>query len=150
MGEERPSQHGAILGEALSDLTKAGAIGLPELLDLRCATCAFREGTMPNQMAATGKVALDCVLGVDKDEFACHHGMKGDWPTKICAGYVAAKKAPFSVLKSTLATVAARLGNLPSDDAVRAKYDAWKAGHDPEGKLDVYQLARAYAKEQAA
>ncbi len=139
---ERPSNHGAILGEALSDIAKAGAVGGP-LLDLMCATCAFREGSMPNQMAATGKVALACVLGTDKDEFACHHGMKDNWPTKICAGYVAAKQAPFDVVKAAIRTVSTRLSNLPETDEIRRSFDEWRATVDPD--LDDYQTARAYA-----
>lgn len=143
---DRPSEHGKLLGEALADLAKAGAVGT-ELLDLMCATCAFREGCMTNQMAATGKDALDCVIGADDSDFGCHHGMKDGQPTKLCAGWLAAKRAPFPVLQSTLLTLAARLEGLTGEDAVRAEFDAWAAAADPDGKMDNYQWARKRARD---
>jgi hypothetical protein len=141
---ERPSQHGALLGQALSDLAKAGAVGT-ELLDLMCRTCAFREGCMTNQMAATGMEALKCLTGEDSADFACHYGMKNGQPVRLCAGFIAASRAPFDVFKSVLGTLAARMNNLPCEDAVRANFDAWTAEHDPDGKMDDYERSRRYA-----
>lgn len=142
---ERPSQHGAMLGQALSDLAKAGAVGTG-LLDLMCPTCAFREGCMTNQMAATGSEALKCLTGEDEADFCCHYGMKNGQPSRLCAGFVAAQRAPFDVFKNTLRTLSDRLTLLPAHDAERAAFDAWAAIHDPDGTMDDYERSRRYSK----
>lgn len=144
---ERPSLHGKILGDALALLARAGRRDAPMELPECCLTCAFREGCMTNQMAATGKMALDCVLGIDPDRFACHHGMKDGEPTKLCVGYIAATMAPWSFAKEVVAAVAADLEAMKNDDAdeIRTAFDAWHNKIDPERKMDDYQLARAYA-----
>lgn len=144
-GGDRPSQHGAILGQALADIAKAGRSGHPDFPDM-CATCAFREGTLPNRMGGTGKIALDCLLGIAGDGFACHHGMKEGAPTKICAGYLAAQLAPYPVVMAAVSTVSARLKTLPPEDAALADFKAWIAEVDPTGEMDVYQQARAFAR----
>lgn len=96
--------------------------------------------------AETGKMALDCVLGIDKDRFACHHGMKEGQPRKLCSGYVAAVLAPWSFTKEVLAAVKAELdATKDGPDEVRAAFDAWVTETDPAGEMDVYRLARAYA-----
>lgn len=107
---------------------------------------------MPNQTAGTGKVALDCVLGIDKDRFACHHGMKDGDPQKLCVGAIAARMAPFSEVKEILAAFYDELKTFDdaADDDVRAVFDAWIDEADPDRKMDVYQAARAYAKHIAA
>lgn len=143
---DRPSLHGAILGEALADLAKAGRVGIPDFPDM-CATCAFREGSLANQMAATGQVALDCLVDFDPDDFACHHDMKEGEPTKLCAGYLAASQAPFPVVKAAVSTVVARLREIAEPDEIRIAFDAWAVKVDPDGKMDVYQLGRAYARD---
>jgi hypothetical protein len=146
MKREKPSRHGAILGDTLSLIEMAGRKDALMELPPMCATCAFRRDCMTNQMAATGIVALNCVLGIDKDRFACHHGMKDGQPSKLCVGYVAARLAPFSFTKEVLVTMYKQLGEQPeSPDKVRAAFDAWLAEIDPEGKLNDYELARAYA-----
>ena len=142
---ERPSRHGAILGEALSKIAAAGRAYSPTELPDACLTCAFREGCMTNQMAATGMVALNCVIGIDPDRFACHHGMKDGEPSKLCVGYVAAILAPFSFTKEVLCELADKLNTQCGPDEVRAEFDAWLSETDPDGKMDDYQLARAYA-----
>lgn len=139
-----PSKHGAILGDALALLAAAGRKDAPMPIPECCLTCAFRPGTMPNEMAATGKVALDCVLGIDPDRFACHHGMKDGQPQRLCVGYVAAMLAPWSFAKEVVAAVHRDLGALGDHDDVRAAFDAWYAEVDPEKKMNEYQLARAY------
>ncbi len=143
---ERPSNHGKILGHALALIAMAGRRDAPFELPDMCATCAFREGCMTNQMAATGKVALDCVLGIDKDLFACHHGMKDGSPSKICVGYVAARLAPWSIMVEILNTLKADLDERPDTDEVRAAFDAWLDEVDPQRKMNDYELARAYTK----
>lgn len=145
----RPSQHGAALGEALADIAKAGAVGT-DLLSAMCATCAFREGSLANQLAGTGVVALNCVLGVDPDDFACHHGMKNGEPTKLCAGFLAAQLAPREIVLAAVQLVSARLAALPDHDAVRAAFDEKAARFDPDGRMDNYQWGRALLRDGAA
>lgn len=144
---ERPSAHGAILGEALSALAQAGAVGT-DLLSGMCATCAFRDGCMTNQMAATGQIALNCALGIDQDDFGCHHGLRSGEPTKLCAGWAAARRTPFKVVKATLATVKTRLDAL-GPDQIRAEFDAWAAEVDPQSQMDDYHRARLYARRDS-
>jgi hypothetical protein len=149
-GHDRPSKHGALLGEALALIAMAGRKDFPGDLPEPCLTCAFREGTMPNQSPGTGSMALNCVLGIDKDRFACHHGMKEGAPSKICAGYIAARLAPWSFTKEVLASLHRDLAAVSGPDEVRAAFDAWLADADPAGKMDVYQQARAFAAREAA
>lgn len=149
---DRPSGHGKILGEYLALLADVGERDSPVPLGERCATCAFRKGTAPNMTAGTGAVALDCALGIDKARFACHHDMKDGQPAKICVGYMAARLAPFSTVKEMLPALAADLAahGEPVSDEVRVGFDRWLNEIDPEGKTDVYQVARAYQRQQAA
>lgn len=144
---ERPSQHGAALGKALALIERAGRQDAPELPEM-CSTCAFREGCMTNQMAATGTVALNCVLGIDKDRFACHHGMKDGQPKKLCAGYIAASLAPYSFTQKVVEALAKDLGTLPAHDEVREAFDAWIAEVDPGDQMDDYARAREYEKRR--
>lgn len=147
MIQDRPSKHGKLLGEALAMLAYAGRRDFPGDLPEPCLTCAFREGSQPNQSAGTGKIALDCVLGVDKDRFACHHGVKDDRPKRICVGYIAARLAPWSFTQEVLAALMKELDDFSGagPDEIREAFDAWLAGADPKGELDVYQQARAFA-----
>lgn len=102
---------------------------------------------MPNLMAGTGKVALDCVLGIDRDRFACHHGMKDGLPSRICFGYVAARLAPWSQTLEIVQKLKAELDGLDqSADQVRADFDRWIATLDPNRSMDDYALSRAFAK----
>lgn len=148
---ERPSQHGKILGQALALIASIGRRDTPFELPECCLTCAFREGCMTNLMAATGKVALDCVLGLDKDRFSCHHGMKDGEPTKLCVGYIAARNAPWSQVVLILETLKKDLDGMEGagPDAVRAAFDAWVASLDPASWKDDYELARLFAKRAA-
>jgi len=148
----RPSRHGQYLGEVLVLLAREGRRLSDSPLPEPCITCAFRRGTLPNMTAGTGLTALNCVIGIDKSEFACHHGMKDGEPTKLCAGYAAALLAPFKDAREILAAMHQQLSRLDEQektvgyvDEVRADFDAWYERTDPDGKLDVYQLARAYA-----
>lgn len=146
---DRPSSHGATLGKLLAMLADVGERDSPVPME-RCLTCAFREGSAPNQTAGTGVVALNCVLGIDKDRFACHHGMKEGEPKRLCSGYIMACLAPFSFVKDALAAFYADLdkeGGGP--DPIREAFDAWLTEVDPDGKMDVYQAARAWAKRDA-
>lgn len=145
---DRPSRHGRVLGQVLAALAEAGRRELPGMPD-PCLTCAFREGSMPNQMASTGMIALNCVMGVDSDRFACHHGMKDGDPKTLCAGYAAAILAPFPTFKAGMEWLAAALAETGGDDLTRAEFDEWVKGVDAAG-MDAYQLARLYARRPPA
>lgn len=144
---DRPSMHGKMLGEALALIAEIGRRDAPMSIPDTCLTCAFRIGSMPNQTAGTGMMALNCVLRIDPDRFACHHGMKEGEPRKLCAGYIAAMLAPFSEVKEILSAFYAELARVEDQpDDVRAAFDAWIGRADPERRFDVYQAAREYAK----
>lgn len=146
---DQPTAYGAILGDALALIAAAGRKDMPAGMTIpdTCLTCAFREGTLPNRMGGTAKQALDCVLGIDRDRFACHHGIKAGEPRRLCAGYLAAMIAPFSFVKEVLDAAHKDLSefNEGDADAVRDDYVRWLSEIDPSGKMDVYQIARAYA-----
>lgn len=148
MNRDRPSRHGAILGEALAEIAAAGR-AINADIPPQCATCAFEPGCMTNQMGATGILALNCVTGVDPDDFACHHGMKEGWPTKLCAGYAAAQLVPRCVVMEILTRMKTKLDAAEGPDPIRESFDRWWLRIDPEGKLDNYQLARLYLSERS-
>lgn len=103
---QRPSAHGRALGAGLARVADKMAALHPEIPD-RCKTCAFREGTIPNQMAGTLLEALHCVVGIDPSPFGCHHTLGKDGiPTSLCAGYALARLAPFEDVRETLIQVA--------------------------------------------
>lgn len=115
MTAQRPSAHGAALGKALADMTDAIATRAPQL-DTRCASCAFRQGTIPNQMAGTLLDALNIVVGADPATFMCHDGpgiVSGRCaPTTICAGYALARLATPDELAAMLDAAKASLDTL--------------------------------------
>lgn len=146
---DRPSLHGRMMGKALAVISEVGRRDAPMPIPDSCLTCAFREGSLPNQCAGTGIVALNCVLRIDTDRFACHHGMKDGDPQRICAGYIAAMLAPFSQVKEILSAFNDELATIEGQpDDVRAAFDAWLSLADPDRRMDVYQAAREYAKSQ--
>lgn len=146
---DRPSKHGLMLGKVLALMAGLGRRDAPMPIPETCLTCAFREGTLPNQTAGNGIVALNCALRIDKDRFACHHGLKGDEPQKICSGYIAALLAPFSEIREVIAAFTEELASVKEGDRdeVREAFDKWIDEADPERRMDVYQAARAYAKD---
>lgn len=142
-----PSKHGALLGSALAIIAEVGRRDFPGELAPMCATCAFREGSLPNQVAGTVKIAFDIVMGVDKDRFGCHHGMAEGKPKKLCVGYVAASIAPYSFIKDVMVEMYKELAIMKETDPdeIRDTFEAWVTTVDPDHKMDVYQLARAWA-----
>jgi hypothetical protein len=142
---ERPSRHGVILGQTLAALADAGRREDPSCPD-PCATCAFRLGCMTNMMAATGIEALNCSIGIDDSLFGCHHGMKDGEPTKLCAGWVAAKLAPFDMMKAELIRLGERLDAATGPDEIRQKFDEWVARVDPENRLNDYERGHLFLK----
>jgi hypothetical protein len=138
-----------MMGKALALMADLGRRDAPMPIPEQCLTCAFREGTAPNMSAGTGIIALNCVLRIDPDRFACHHGMKDGEPAKLCSGYIAAMLAPFSEVKEILAAFHEELAAIENQpDDVRAAFDAWLNRADPERRMDVYQAARQYAKHE--
>lgn len=86
----RVTKEGASLGQQLVRLTEPGLqILLNECEeDERCASCAFRLGTVPNGCPQTQMDALKAVM--EQTPFACHMD-----PThqKLCHGWYAARVA---------------------------------------------------------
>ena len=76
----RPSPEGRALGKELARLADAE----PSVFSyLRCGTCAFRAGTVPNGCTATLLDAIKCAIeGVP---FYCHEDKAGERP---CAGWI--------------------------------------------------------------
>lgn len=149
---DRPSRHGAKLGAVIAEMARIGRETLPDLAD-NCLTCAFKEGTAPNQMAGTGLTAFKCAMGVDPDPFGCHHGMQDGSPTRLCAGYYAAQhalKTSYGRVKELILTCDLLSAGDGDDDDIRAQYDVWIEQVDPHGKLDVYQTARLWAAQGIA
>lgn len=145
MARERPSTHGAIVGEALTAIATSITGKLPEDC---CATCAFRPGCMTNQMASTALVAFKCAVGADSSAFACHHGMKDGEPTKVCAGWLASQLVDFDVVKEITGRMAQALSarREGDPDPIREAFDAWIEQVDPTGTLNDYQRGRLYLK----
>lgn len=112
---ERPSKHGAILGAGMVALAEAGRKHSPELPPM-CATCAFDPNSMTNKMAGTLITAMNCVLGIDTDRFACHHGMDDGQPTKLCAGYIAAVLAPWDYTMEVMTIISNELNSMDGQD----------------------------------
>lgn len=146
---DRPSIHGKMMGKALALMADLGRRDAPMPIPDMCLTCAFRDGSMPNMTAGTGIMALNCVLRIDPDRFACHHGMKEGEPQRLCSGYIAAMLAPFSEIKEILTAFYEELAAIEErHDEVRTAFDKWLNHVDPERRLDVYQAAREYAKSE--
>jgi hypothetical protein len=78
-----PSEEGRLLGEQFATFAdkelSRRKIMFPNHVE-RCATCAFRKGTIANQCGATLLAALDCLTG--EDIFMCHERKDHD-----CVGY---------------------------------------------------------------
>lgn len=146
---ERPSRHGAIMGQALIALADADREASGVNPDQMCATCAFRPGAMTNQMAATGLIAYKCAIGADPAEFACHHSMKDGETTRLCTGYLMARAAPFETVRAISEGVCTGLDLADGPDTIRDDFDAWLAKVDPDNQLDNYRRARLYAKRRA-
>lgn len=144
-GFDRPSVHGKILGDTLSMLEAAGR-AIDQTIPASCATCAFRHGSDPNLSAGTGLIAFKCAVGVDKGAFCCHHGLKEGQPTMVCAGWLAAQKAPFDTMKALTFQMNERLAAMDGTDPIREAYDAWLETIDPAVAQDTYARARAWLK----
>lgn len=108
MAPQTPSEHGRILGLEFAKLADHMAPLHPEIPE-RCKTCAFREGTIPNQMAGTLLQALNCTLGIDRAGFGCHHTLQDGLPTALCSGYLLARTAPFDQIKAVVRRISQNL-----------------------------------------
>ena len=86
----RPTDLGRLLGEQIARLTEPEIEAMKELgvPDLRCASCAFRKGTVPNGCESSLMDALKC--GMEGEPFLCHED-KGH--KAFCHGWVAMRSA---------------------------------------------------------
>lgn len=87
----RPTPEGIALGENLARLTQPDidamvSAGIP---DNRCASCAFRLGTIPNGCIETQADALKALM--EGDPFYCH--MQFPLGTVLCFGWYAARES---------------------------------------------------------
>lgn len=84
-----PSEEGRKLGKELARLADAGEpacrLTAPAMLP-RCGTCAFREGTVPNTLAATLMTAVKCAIEVEP--FYCHERKDEQSEPIICMGWL--------------------------------------------------------------
>jgi hypothetical protein len=90
--------------------------------------------------------AMNVLAGVDGDAFGCHHGMESGEPTRPCAMWMAARRAPFHELKAAIGSVLIPPNDAAENDPVGQYVTKWAAEHDPDHKLDSYQLARLWEK----
>lgn len=89
----RVSKEGIAMGVEMARLCD---VEVPKLIamgeweeDERCASCAFRAGTVPNGCSQTQMDVLKCVM--EKQAFFCHATpVQG---TKVCAGWFASMQA---------------------------------------------------------
>lgn len=56
------------------------------LVPVRCKSCAFRAGTVPNGCESTTLDALKCI--VEGVPFLCHQELEGYGEGALCAGYL--------------------------------------------------------------
>lgn len=87
--ENLPSEEGAALGRELARLCDNAEAEVRQRHPRpRCADCAFRLGTRPNQCAETVMDALKAVMeGVP---FYCHLGVEDGEAERLCAGWAIA------------------------------------------------------------
>lgn len=76
------SVEGRALGKEHARLYELELSKRPMELDDRCATCAFRPGTLPNGAATTQLDVLKCLM--EHVDFNCHHKGRTD---SLCHGY---------------------------------------------------------------
>jgi len=113
---QKPSAHGRALGTELARLAESQVAAHP-MIPERCKTCAFREGTQPNQMAGTLSEALECVLMGAAEPFYCHQKLKDGEPTQLCVGYVLCCAAPFEDVKAAIGRAHVALKALEADES---------------------------------
>jgi len=86
MVPNRPTPEGRMLGTQLARLAdEAEAESITRFPDtrVRCRTCAFRAGTIPNGCLATVMDALKCVM--EDIQFSCH-----EHTSEPCMGWMEA------------------------------------------------------------
>lgn len=77
-----PCEEGRALGR---ELARLAAPAIERAAAIPCASCAFKEGTVPNGCLETVNGAMECAMG--GKIFWCHHGMKDGSPTRVCRGW---------------------------------------------------------------
>lgn len=111
-----------------------------------CGSCGLKEGTLPNMAGQTMIDAMRVLARIEGDAFGCHHGLHNGEPTRACARYVAALRAPFAELQAAIASVVVPPDDRPANDPVGVYVTAWAAQVDPDTAMDSYQLARAWER----
>lgn len=87
---DRVSTEGKIVGGWMARLSDIGQKAL-EAPDLKCASCAFRKGTVPNGCMQTQLDVLKAVC--EGHPFNCHAPKDG----RLCAGFVNARLAAAAI-----------------------------------------------------
>lgn len=85
----RPCELGMQVGEQLVKFVDEAEKRCAEELGfvaVKCPTCAFREGTIPNGCLTTVATALKCSM--ENEPFYCHHKTTNYGPQKLCAGWL--------------------------------------------------------------
>lgn len=85
----KPCAEGMALGENLARFADKSEQRWREELGfvpVRCASCAFKNGTYPNGCLATVADATKCLM--EGKPFYCHHRPHPDDPQPLCAGWL--------------------------------------------------------------
>jgi hypothetical protein len=90
--------------------------------------------------------AMNVVAGIDGDAFGCHHGMDDGQPTRPCINWLIATRASRNEVLAAIQSVVIPPNDDPENDPVGVYVTAWAQQHDPDRKLDSYQLARLWEK----
>lgn len=106
----RVTPEGQALGQHAERSALAGILALG-IQDLRCASCAFRAGTVPNGCLQTQLDALKAV--VDGVPFHCHAPNDG----RACTGWIGARAVHATLpLPAALTEIAQRWTFSPPDE----------------------------------
>lgn len=90
--------------------------------------------------------AMNVLARIDGDAFGCHHGLSESEPTRPCINWLIATRASKDEVLAAIQSVVIPPNDDPENDPVGTYAIKWAAEHDPERKLDSYQLARLWEK----
>lgn len=85
----RPTPDGRELGKNMArfaDVEEANWKFELGFYPVRCPSCAFKKGTIPNGCVSTTMDATKCTL--ENVPFFCHYGERRESLTTLCAGYL--------------------------------------------------------------
>src|ERR1700686_367015 len=89
MKPNRPCELGKSVGENMSKLADQAEEDCREKLGfvaIKCSTCAFKSGSIPNGCLTTVADAMKCTM--ENEPFFCHHKIEDGKPTTLCAGWL--------------------------------------------------------------